>query len=440
MEYELNGFNALILKKTILLFRHISQDLQIIASENGLNLYALDQSNSVWLHIQLGRNFFERIQYRNTESSDSDPSSKVKHWFVSTKQLCQSLSIIIPPTQKKSPFDAILIKDLHNHENLKSSFGLDRLIIKEYQESVDFLSLIFVCSNKNIIRSATIGFQEYKLSIPDDLGWSNWHYLRISPTVFYKSISPFSSQYNDLSITYNDSKEDLLLNVINNTSKLTKNKNRKRIVSGNVLINSRHFHKLDLDDDLTYPSDITISIKEFLSLLSFCESVKCPLSIILRNPGDPVIALFGGSVDACESVTTNLNIHNIVYNGCNESKIETPETKIINDNISLSGSLWISSFKAEKTSQTTNEEQRDELNVKEVDLFQPEFSPQQKAPEPKPSKPKYTDEELDEIYNTLLKDFVTDNTKENTVNKDKTGIFNTYISFNLNFNRSDITF
>lgn len=94
MEYEINGFNALILKKTLLLFRHISQDLQIIASENGLNLYALDQSNSVWLHIQLGKNFFERIQYRSSQTSQSDSPSKVKHWFVSTKQLCQSLSIV----------------------------------------------------------------------------------------------------------------------------------------------------------------------------------------------------------------------------------------------------------------------------------------------------------------------------------------------------------
>ncbi|UKK02912.2 16S rRNA processing protein [Theileria orientalis] len=398
MEYEINGANALILKKTIILFRHISLDLQIIASRNGLNLYALNPSNSVWLHIQLGKGFFEKIQVKPQNTTHYDTSSNIRHWFVSTKHLCQSLSIIIPPGQKTSAFGSVLVRDSNTNENLKNSFGLDRLIIREFSNTSDYLSLIFLCSNKNIVRSATISYQEYKLSVPDDLGWSNWHYLRISPSVFYKSINPFSSQYNDLSITYNDEKEDLLLNVINNASKLSGSKNKKKMVSGKILINSRHFHKLDLDDDLTYPTDITIAMKEFLSLVSFCESIKCPMSLVLRKPGDPVIALFGGSVDACESVTTNLNIHNIVYNGCKEPSMDTLSSPISSEILSLSGSLWISSFKEEVL----------EGVIDEVGRFD---SPEEKMQMPE-RKTKCTDHELDLMYKVLLKDFKTDQ-KEN---------------------------
>ncbi|BAM41803.1 16S rRNA processing protein [Theileria orientalis strain Shintoku] len=415
MEYELNGANALILKKILILFRHISLDLQIIASRNGLNLYALNPSNSVWLHIQLGKGFFEKIQIKPQNTTHYDTSSNIRHWFVSTKHLCQSLSIIIPPGQKNSAFGSVLVRDANTNENLKNSFGLDRLIIREFSNTSDYLSLIFVCSNKNIVRSATISYQEYKLSVPDDLGWSNWHYLRISPSVFYKSINPFSSQYNDLSITYNDAKEDLLLNVINNTSKLSGSKNKKKMVSGKILINSRHFHKLDLDDDLTYPTDITIAMKEFLSLVSFCESIKCPMSLVLRKAGDPVIALFGGSVDACESVTTNLNIHSIVYNGCKEPSVDTSNSPISSEILSLSGSLWISSFKVsanEQKNDTQGEHKDNGLDEEEVlekviDEVAPFDSTEDKTQMPERTT-RYTDYELDLIYKVLLKDFKTD--------------------------------
>ncbi|UKJ89921.2 16S rRNA processing protein [Theileria orientalis] len=404
MEYELNGANALILKKILILFRHISLDLQIIASKNGLNLYALNPSNSVWLHIQLGRGFFEKIQIKPQYTTHYDTSSNIRHWFVSTKHLCQSLSIIIPPGQKTSAFGSVLVRDANTNDKLKNAFGLDRLIIREFSTTADYLSLIFVCSNKNIVRSATISYQEYKLSVPDDLGWSNWHYLRIAPSVFYKSINPFSTQYNDLSITYNDAKEDLLLNVINNTSKLSGSKNKKKMVSGKILINSRHFHKLDLDDDLIYPSDITISMKEFISLVSFCESIKCPMSLVLRKAGDPVIALFGGSVDACESVTTNLNIHNIVYNGCKEPSMENSNSPISSEILSLSGSLWISSFKTEHKNHELEEEEILETVIDEVGTFD---SVEEKMQMPERTT-RYTDHELDLIYKVLLKDFKTD--------------------------------
>ncbi|KAK1933175.1 hypothetical protein X943_002512 [Babesia divergens] len=351
MEYELNASHTLLLKKIFILFRHVSSNVQIVATLNGLNLYALNGSNSAWLHIQLGKQFFRRIDCPELEDCDSDEPIAAKYWVVASKNLCQALSIVTPAGPKNQGYCAVFLKDVAQGDDntVRTPVALEKLVIREEREHGYLLSFVLNCAGEHIQRSAIISYEEFKICVPDDIKWSNWHYLRIQPNVLYKSINPYWSPFDDIAISYNPKRDELSLSIVKSivrSSGRSKSRSNKRAgISGKITINSSHFVRLLLDEELPPPQGITISLKELLSLTSFCESVKAPLSLLMRNPGDPVVVIFGEAVDIVESTTGEISIHQVIADAAAHYAPDHFEALFLgNQNRAWSGALWLSSI------------------------------------------------------------------------------------------------
>ncbi|GBE58704.1 Rad9 [Babesia ovata] len=356
MEYELNASHTLLLKKIFILFRHVSSNIQIVATNNGLNLYALNGSNSAWLHIQLGKQFFRSIQLQEHDQREEDgfETTQQKYWLVSTKNICQALSIVSPAGYRSQGYCAVFLKDVGQGDDntVRTTVALEKLVIREEAEHGNVLSFILSCAGEHIQRSAIISYEEQKLSVPDDVDWLHWHYLRIQPTILYKSINPYWSPFDDIAIAYDSKKDHVSLTIVKSSVKnagRTKTRAGRRAgISGKITINSSHFLKLKFDESVEPPKDIIISLKELLSLSSFCESLKSPLSLLLRHAGDPVIVLFGEAVDLAENTTGQISIHQIIAEAAGQEYGDAYDTLFLtNQNKAWSGSLWLSSIQQE---------------------------------------------------------------------------------------------
>ncbi|KAK2196415.1 hypothetical protein BdWA1_001661 [Babesia duncani] len=188
----------------------------------------------------------------------------------------------------------------------------------------------------------------------------------------------------------------------------------------------RHFQKLELglfkcifnhqlDENIPYPNNITVSLKELLSLSSFCDSIKKPLSLILRSAGDPVIALFGEAASIAEAETGCLNIHKTVATASSQyDKQSADGNLIVNHPNAWSGSLWLSSIQVLETQQEQKNEEAlyyKNQHLQEVEEDEGEIVPNhQKGLVPKLVKKPQIDglsnNDLDLIYRTLCLDFM----------------------------------
>ncbi|GIX61446.1 Rad9 protein [Babesia caballi] len=440
MEYELNASQALLLKKIFILFRHVSANVQVVATRNGLNLYALNGANSAWLHIQLGRQFFRRIeaQEHDQPASGSQDLVEEKYWLLTTKNLCQALNVVSPAGAKNQGYSAVFLKDMvQGGENtVRTTVALEKVVIREETEHANLVSFTLSCAGEHIQRSVIISYENTRVSVPDDVHWPHWHFLRIQPTVLYKSINPYWSPFDDISIAYDASKDQVSLTIVKSSVKpaaRSKTKaSRRSGISGKITINSSHFLKLKVDENLPEPKDVAISLKELLSLSSFCESVKSPLALLLRNPGDPVIVVFGDAVDIAEETTGQISIHQVIAEGASQYSGDPYDNLFhTSPNKSWSGSLWLS------TTQPTVEGSPDaaqtaEAEEEEVSNFDSQVSSLKAPTEPvtvdsesflatfdEPSSEEQpatedtppwignlTRQERDRIYRTLALDFV----------------------------------
>ncbi|GFE53438.1 Rad9 [Babesia ovis] len=350
MEYELNATQTLLLKKIFLLFRQVSANVQLVASGNGINLYALNGSNSAWLHIQLGKDFFRRID-TGTENSFDDTKTEVRYWLLSTKNLCQALNVVSPVGAKNQGYSAVFLKEggQADDNTLRTTIALEKLIIREELEHGNLISFVMCCAEEHIQRSAIVSFENHRVSVPDDISWINWHYIRISPAVLYKSINPYWSPYDDISISYDRVKDQVTLTVVKSvvrSARKTKTRPTRRSgISGKITINGSHFIKLIFDEKLKPPKNVTISLKELLSLSSFCEAVKSPLSLVIRNSGDPVIVVFGEAVDIAENTAGEISVHQVVAEAASQPQGDIYDNLLLNNpNKAWGGSLWLSSM------------------------------------------------------------------------------------------------
>ncbi|ORM40213.1 uncharacterized protein BXIN_1365 [Babesia sp. Xinjiang] len=380
MEYELNATQTLLLKKIFILFRHISANVQIIASSNGLNLHALNGSNSAWLHIQLGKDFFRRIDTGGlTASQPSPPYSEIpKFWLLSTKNLCQALTIVSPLGPRNQGYSAVFLKDGgHGDDNtLRTTVALEKLIIREEPDHGNLLSFVMCCAEEHIERSAIICYEDRKVSVPDDINWLNWHYLRIQPTVLYKSINPYWSPFDDIAITYDTKKDQVSFSVVKSAistgSRRRKKANKRAGITGKITINGSHFMQLKFDEKIKPPKDVTVSLKELISLSSFCESVKSPLSFVVRNPGDPVIVVFGEAVDIADNTIGEISIHQIISDAATRKNGDPYDNLLLTSpNKAWSGSLWLSSI--QQTADAPEEPQEvaepEEITIEESEEY-----------------------------------------------------------------------
>ncbi|EDO08402.1 Rad9 family protein [Babesia bovis T2Bo] len=451
MEYELNATQTLLLKRIFLLFRQVSTNVQIIASENGLNLYALNGSNSAWLHIQLGKDFFRKIDI-GVDEATCDPQDVIKHWLFSTKNLCQALNIVSAIGARNQGYSAVFLKDGSNTEEntVRATVALEKLLIREEQDHGNLVSFVMCCAEEHIQRSSILCYEDHRVSIPDDICWQNWHYMRMQPSLLNKSISPYWSPFDDISISYDSVKDLVTLSVVKSSFRVgrkTKSKAGRRAgISGKITINGSHFIKLKIDDGIQTPNDVVISLKELISLSSFSDSIKSPLSLVIRNPGDPVILLFGDAVDIADNTDGEISIHQVVAQATTQM-VGAPYDNILltNPNKAWAGSLWLSSMQqpgdpstntltVDTGGEATVDPEESVLNTNSEDTPVPEEEPEllkeatpkaskkkskkkSKKSESSPKSPKelgntpaeyrhLTYSQRDDIYKTILLDFM----------------------------------
>lgn len=88
MELLLNASQVLLFRKIISLFRQITQSLHIISTEEGLELSALNSSNTAWLHVFFAQSFF--VSYRTINKL----SKKELKTLISAKNFYNSLTSV----------------------------------------------------------------------------------------------------------------------------------------------------------------------------------------------------------------------------------------------------------------------------------------------------------------------------------------------------------
>ncbi|SIO73711.1 conserved Plasmodium protein, unknown function [Babesia microti strain RI] len=327
MELLLNASQVLLFRKIISLFRQITQSLHIISTEEGLELSALNSSNTAWLHVFFAQSFF--VSYRTINKL----SKKELKTLISAKNFYNSLT---------SP-DSYLTKR-NNHLN-----SLDTCIISSESES-DALSFSLHFCNGLICRTTSVSLEDSPSQFPDIIDWAEYNYFRFHPKIILRCINPYCFNEDDI-VWSADSKthciEIKILTARGSINRQSPLLGKDDFSCSNIKLDSSQFDELSLvnNTDCVYS---VFSIKQLAAVANLSDSINIPLALVFKDPGDPAFVLFG---KAAYLPSKNFNPQAHILNS------PTLNIKSTNSrqNDHWSGALWMSTIVSEHFKQTSSD-------------------------------------------------------------------------------------